>query len=114
MMMVFGFVPFLLLFIGLVAFRAIRRNTDDAGANDVLTGGARARRLDGVVFGLAKRLGGRITLSDVVVETGMDLADAERYMDSLVDHAHVSVEVEEQGRLVYEFPELLDESGGNR
>ena len=106
-MMMFGFLPLLLIFIAFGAFRVFSRNTFNFTPRNELTKAYRTRRLNGVVFGLAKRLRGRVTLSDVVVETGMDLGEAEQYMDSLVDHAHVSVEVEEQGRLVYEFPELL-------
>lgn len=113
MMMVFGLVPLLILFLGFGAFKAFRRNAGDA-AQLANTGAVLTGRLDGAVFGLAKRLRGKITLSDVVVETGLDLADAERYMDSLVDHAHVSMEIDGNGRLIYEFPEFLDRSGGNK
>ena len=67
-------------------------------------------REDGNLFRLAKKLGGRVTLSEVVVETGMDLKVAERYMDSLVDEAHVTVEVDDMGRVIYVFPELMGEN----
>jgi hypothetical protein len=53
-------------------------------------------------------------LSDVVIATGMDMVDAGRYMDSLVDHSHVTIEVEGNGKLLYAFPELLDSRGRDR
>ena len=114
MMIVFSFIPIALLILIFNVFKAFRRN---AIGGPQLRSPARkdrdgSKRLDGAVFSLAKRFGGRITLSDVVVETGMALAEADRYMNTLVDHAHVSVEVDDNGRLTYEFPELLDESGG--
>ncbi len=113
MMMLFGFFPLLFLFVifGLLGvfrrFAAVRHVSESPEARDE----PRSGRLDGAVFSLAKRLGGRLTLSDVVVETGLNLAEAERYMDSLVDNAHVSVEVDENGRLCYEFPELRNDTG---
>jgi len=61
------------------------------------------------VFRLAKRRRGRVTLSDVVIEMGISLSDAEVLMNALVDNMHVRMEVNDQGRIYYEFPELTDE-----
>ena len=60
------------------------------------------------IFQLAKKLRGRITLSDIVIETGMSLHEAERVIESIVDGTHVSMEVNEHGRVVYEFPEIIE------
>jgi len=113
MMMLFGFFPLLFLFLVFSVLGVFRRIAvaRHVGENPKFRDEPPSGRLDGTVFSLAKRHGGQLTLSDVVVETGLNLAEAERYMDSLVDNAHVSVEVDENGRLCYEFPELRNDTG---
>ncbi len=58
------------------------------------------------VFRLAAKRRGRLTLSDIVIESGLGLKEAERFMDSLVDGPHVQLEVDAQGLINYEFPEI--------
>ncbi len=62
---------------------------------------------DAMLFKLAYRLKGRLTVSDIVVETGMGVAESERLIQSLVDTNHVRMEVDEQGIVTYEFPEII-------
>ena len=62
---------------------------------------------DAMLFKLAYRLKGRLTVSDIVVETGMGVAESERLIQSLVDSNHVRMEVDEQGIVTYEFPEII-------
>ena len=67
------------------------------------------------VFRLAARRGDRITLSDIIIETKMGLKQAETYMDSLIDGAHVRINVNSQGIFFYEFTEIInqpDSKGG--
>lgn len=59
------------------------------------------------VFRLALKLKGRLTVSDVVIETGLNLHDAEALVEGMVDNVHVRMEVDSQGRVVYEFPEII-------
>ena len=59
------------------------------------------------IFKLAYRLKGRITVSDVVVETGLDVAGAEAVMQGMIDNTHVRLEVDDNGILTYEFPEII-------
>ena len=59
------------------------------------------------IFKLAYRLKGRITVSDIVVETGLSLDEAESLVESLVDGVRVRMEVDKRGIVVYEFPEIL-------
>ena len=66
-----------------------------------------ARNLDGRIFRLAQLRGGQLTLSDVVVETGLSVKNAEQYMETLSDGTHVSLEVDESGRMIYLFPEII-------
>lgn len=59
------------------------------------------------IYKLAYRFKGRITVSDIVVETGMDVKAAEDLIQSMVDNQRVRMEVDDQGMLVYEFPEII-------
>ena len=58
------------------------------------------------VFRLATKRQGRLTLSDIVIESGLGLKEAERFMDSLVDGLHVQIEVDAKDLINYEFPEI--------
>lgn len=69
------------------------------------------RSLDSRVFRLAYRNGGRVTVSQVVMETGMSLEQTEAYMDQLCDGVRVRMEVSDGGLVTYEFPELTDRLG---
>lgn len=69
------------------------------------------RSLDSRVFRLAHRNGGRVTVSQVVMETGMTLEQTEAYLDQLCDGVRVRMEVSDGGLVTYEFPELTDRPG---
>ncbi len=71
------------------------------------------RSLDSRVFRLAYRNGGRITVSQVVMETGMSLEQTETYLDQLCDGVRVRMEVSDGGLVTYEFPELTDRLGSS-
>jgi hypothetical protein len=59
------------------------------------------------MFRLAARNNGRLTISDVVVETGLDLDKAEKLMDRMVDGAHVQIDLNDKGMIFYIFPEII-------
>ena len=65
------------------------------------------------IFRLADAHAGRLTLSDVIVATDMTMHDAEALLNTLVDELHVRMEVEEDGSIVYEFPELMRRHAGD-
>ena len=54
---------------------------------------AASARLENRIFRLAYRLGGRLTVSD------------------LVDNSRVTIEVRDDGLVFYEFPEIIDRRG---
>ena len=88
--------------------RFARPVMDMAGPYDYRYSG---RDLESVVFNIANRLNGRITLSDVIIETGMGVKDAEIFINNMVDGVRVRMEVdEERGFVIYEFPEIIDRS----
>ncbi|MBN1686475.1 MAG: hypothetical protein JW852_07455 [Spirochaetales bacterium] len=62
---------------------------------------------EGEIFRLADEMKGRLTLSDIVIATNLSLKEAERVIDSMVDGTHVTMEVKDNGRVVYEFPEII-------
>ncbi len=59
------------------------------------------------IFRLALRLKGRLTVSDVVIETGLNLQQTEELLEGLVDSIHVRMEVDDRGMVTYEFPEII-------
>ena len=67
----------------------------------------RSGSLEAQLFKLAYRLKGRVTLSDIVIETGLSLTEAEALVEGMVDNSHVRMEVDDRGMVVYEFPEIL-------
>ncbi|MEX2442523.1 MAG: hypothetical protein WD492_02875 [Alkalispirochaeta sp.] len=58
------------------------------------------------VFRLARRFGGRITVSDLIAEMGVSGPIAERMLERLVDGVRVAMEVSDNGVIVYEFREF--------
>jgi len=59
------------------------------------------------IFKLAYRLKGRITVSDIVVETGLGVHEAEQLIEGMIDNNHVRMEVDDRGIVTYEFPEII-------
>ena len=109
--------PLLVLFIALRVFSTLfrssyRRRLDQQRPSDLQRPPARPpvppERYEGRVFALAYRLGGRLTVSDVVIETGLGTRDAEALLDALADEVRVRLHVDEQGFMVYEFPEIIE------
>lgn len=62
---------------------------------------------EGDIFRLADKMKGRLTLSDIVIATNLNMHDAEEVIESMVDGVHVTMEVDDRGRVTYEFPEII-------
>ncbi len=62
---------------------------------------------EAAIFKLAYRLKGRLTVSDIVVETGLGVDESERLVESLVDNVRVRMEIDDRGIVTYEFPEII-------
>lgn len=67
-----------------------------------------------LVFQTAHKLGGSLTVSDVVIELGIGIEEAERVLGAMVDNSRVRVDVSEHGLLVYDFPEVRARLEANR
>ncbi len=63
------------------------------------------------VYRLAVKKKGRLTPAYIVVDSGLSMTEVEKRMNSLIDHVHIFMEVEDSGRVVYEFPEFFPENG---
>lgn len=66
---------------------------------------------DATIFRLAKRLNGRLTVSDVAVGTGMGSGESEALLQRMVDGTRVRMEVERNGTVIYELTELWKNDG---
>jgi hypothetical protein len=62
---------------------------------------------DARIFQLAQAKGGRLTVSDLVIATGLSVAEAEKRLQDLSDGNRVRMEVDDRGRIRFEFTELL-------
>jgi hypothetical protein len=67
----------------------------------------RGQSLEARVFRAAYKQRGRLTVSDLVIETGLGIKEAEELMNHMVDGLHVRMEVDDRGLVVYEFPEII-------
>lgn len=120
-LMPFGFlIPFVLIFV-IVRFGGrlfgdfSRRGADGEGLPglgwrhplDVLRA-PRGQNLEARLFRAAYKQRGRLTVSDVVIETGLGIREAEELINGMVDGLRVRMEVDEQGHVIYEFPEIIE------
>lgn len=100
------FVPILLFWgLGYVAEQGVRRR---AGRQETSSAGRRPEgdSYEVEIFRLADRLGGRVTVSDVVVTTGLTPREADLTLQAMVDGVRVQMEVTDRGAVYYIFPEL--------
>lgn len=58
------------------------------------------------IYRLAAKHNGKITVSDVVTELGIEPKRTEKILESMADGIRVRMEVEENGAVFYTFPEL--------
>ena len=63
--------------------------------------------LEHKIYRLADRLKGRITISDVVIHTGLGSRESEEMLNSWIDGIRIRMEVQDNGIVVYEFPEII-------
>ena len=67
----------------------------------------RSRGIETRIFRAAFKHSGSLTVSDIVLETGLGVREAEEVINGLVDGTHVRMEVQDNGLVVYEFPEII-------
>ena len=69
--------------------------------------GSRERELRIQIFKLAYKQKGRITVSDIIAETGLSGDEAEEVIQGMVDNSRIRMEITESGIVIYEFPEII-------
>ena len=67
----------------------------------------KSRGIENRIFRAALKHKGRLTISDIVLETDLGIREAEEVVNGMVDGTHVRMEVEDNGLVVYEFPEII-------
>jgi hypothetical protein len=67
----------------------------------------RSRSIENRIFRAAFKHSGSLTVSDIVLETGLGVREAEEVINGMVDGTHVRMEVQDDGLVVYEFPEII-------
>ena len=77
------------------------------GEQSIMTGPSSTHSIESEIFKLAYKMKGKITVSEVVLETGLTIKEAEERMKELTDGIHVRMEVTDNGIVIYEFPEIL-------
>lgn len=73
---------------------------------------SRFRGNQGRIFRAAYKHKGKLTISDIVLETDLSISEAEEIINGMVDSTHVRMEVEDSGLVIYEFPEILSRFEG--
>jgi hypothetical protein len=68
----------------------------------------RARTREAAILAMAKRLGGRLTVTDVALGTGLTLQASERALNDLVRRGYAELHVSGGGVLVYHCFPLVD------
>ena len=64
------------------------------------------------ILHLALKNGAFLTVTDVVIETGLHIKKAEKILNQMVDNIRVIMEVNESGIIVYKFVEVADQIAG--
>jgi hypothetical protein len=116
-------IPFFLIFIGIRIVRRIffsasrdidrprRRYRPQLPFDDMGTVSSypstKLNDIESRIFKLAQGMKGRITLSDIVIATNLNMKEAEQLIDSMIDGIHITMEVNDKGRVMYEFPEII-------
>ena len=101
-------IPALLVAVGLPLAARLIRGSDRQRIEGGSGRGLPAASMDAKLYRLAKENDGALTVSDVVVATGMPAERAEKALQRMTDGVRVRMDVTDDGRVVYEFAELLD------
>jgi len=69
--------------------------------------GSGSRSIEGRIFRAAYKRKGRLTISEIVLDTDLSIKEAEEVINGMVDGTHVRMEVQDNGLVIYEFPEII-------
>jgi len=60
------------------------------------------------IYRLAQKYGGQLTVSDVVIELGVEASTVETTLQEMSDGVRVRMDVDDQGLMTYQFLELIN------
>jgi hypothetical protein len=102
------------IFVGVLAgvlpmIRGVSKMIDSRVARNELkqVEGRTQENTERIVLSLARSQRGQLTPTIVAVNSGLTLEQAETQLRELVDKGYASLDVSEDGRLIYTFPEFL-------
>jgi hypothetical protein len=117
-----GLFIFLIFRFGMRFFDEMFHNRNRLSAGDrwrlyeqswIRSAGSRSRSIENRIFRAAYKRKGRLTVSDIVLETDLSIKEAEEVLNGMVDGTHVRMEVLDNGLVVYEFPEIIARFSGD-
>lgn len=79
---------------------------EDSRKGRYLSGNSSSGSRETDIYRLAAKRNGKITVSDVVTELGIEPRKAEDILETMTDGLRVRMEVDENGNVYYSFPEL--------
>ncbi len=109
----FPFFPFMMIvplfFIAAAAIVLMRvfGNTRLSGTGTRNARNLPADDIDAQIFRAAKKQRGRLTISDLIIETGWSAKEAQGALERLSDGVHVRMNVLESGSIEFVFPDLI-------
>ena len=93
-----------MIFLGVILLRVFtglrRRNELRKSSQDM-------RSFPSKIMKLALDKGGVLTVTDVVLATGLSIKKVEEELNNMVDGLRIRMEVRDSGIIVYEFPEIM-------
>ena len=95
-----------------LARRLTALNSKRLSKNESKTPKIGVQSLQSEIMVLALNNRGILTVTDVVIETGLSIKQAEEALNSMVDGYRVRMEARDSGIIVYEFPELINGKKG--
>ncbi len=87
---------------------------EDSGASANQGYGRRVPVGEAEIIRIANKNDGILTVTDVALDTGLSMKEAEDALNKLVDNVRVSLEVTSSGILHYEFKEIIDKKRNRR
>ena len=66
------------------------------------------QRSEADIYRLARKLGGHLTVSDVVIHLGYSPRETEDLLENMTDGFRVRMEVSDSGLIDYQFSEIID------
>ena len=85
----------------------LRRFAGLSKKGDVVKSNLDIQSLQSEIMRLSLDKGGTLTVTDVVMATGLSIEKSEEALNNMVDGLRIKMEVRDSGIIVYEFPEIM-------